>query len=52
MGEKKYIPLGPCDHAINVNCPVTGRRCGKCGWNPVVTEKRKEAIRKKMEAKV
>lgn len=45
---KKYIPLLPCKHATNVNCPETGRRCNKCGWNPEVTAKRKEAIRRKL----
>ncbi len=51
MEKKKYIPLAPCDHAANVNCPETGRRCDKCGWNPAVTAKRKVAIREKMEGK-
>lgn len=46
-----YKEFTDCQYRKNINCPEEGRRCDKCGWNPVVTAKRKEAIRKKREGK-
>ena len=33
-----------CKHNRRINC-VSGADCNKCGWNPAVTEKRKERLK-------
>lgn len=36
--------LPPCQYNQGVSCSLKGRVCPKCGWNPKVSELRKQAI--------
>ena len=40
---------GVCKKNFFVNCDGSGRQCHKCGWNPEVSEIRRERIRLKFE---
>lgn len=35
-----------CNFNCAINCPKNDRKCDKCGWNPIVSAKRKENIQK------
>lgn len=40
-----------CKENLEVACEATNRKCGVCGWNPKVSEKRLEKIREKLGVK-
>ena len=40
--SKKILP--PCKYNSGVHCPMDGRRCDKCGWNPAVAKRRKAKV--------
>lgn len=46
MSRKFKGPVGDCTMQHGLECPIRGRQCGKCGWNPEVKEKRLKKIRK------
>ena len=42
--HKKYDLLPHCKYNDGVACGETNRNCKQCGWNPIVSEMRKQAI--------
>ena len=41
---RKYDTIPHCQYNDGVACELEGRKCNRCGWNPVVSEMRKQAI--------
>lgn len=41
-----YVKKVECPHNEGCHCNPNKRDCEKCGWNPVVAEKRKQAMEK------
>lgn len=42
--RRKYDLIPHCKYNDGVACEEKGRGCKTCGWNPVVSEMRKQAI--------
>lgn len=36
-----------CKFNVYITCPAEGRKCYKCGWNPLVEAKRKKEAKSK-----
>lgn len=52
MARDKYQKLQEtdlCKFNFFVCCPGAERECGRCGWNPLVTEARKRRMRARMQ---
>ena len=44
------IDVPDCPHNNMLECPKSKHRCGQCGWNPEVREKRLKKARRKIWA--
>lgn len=42
---KKYEKIPECQYNSGVSCELKGRKCAKCGFNPIVSELRIQAIK-------
>lgn len=42
---KKYEKIPDCKFNSGVSCELKDRKCSKCGFNPIVSEMRIEAIK-------
>lgn len=42
---KKYEKVPECQYNSGVSCELKGRKCSICGFNPIVSEMRIEAIK-------
>lgn len=49
MSKKEYVES--CKYNTFVGCNEEGRKCDKCGWCPVVSDKRLKKIRKELGVK-
>lgn len=42
QGKLEIAPIHPCIYNRQIRCDL--HKCGVCGWNPKVEQKRKEAL--------
>lgn len=42
---KKYEKVPECQYNSGVSCELKGRKCSNCGFNPIVSELRIQAIK-------
>lgn len=42
--HRKYDLIPHCQYNDGIACEKSNRRCKTCGWNPIVSEMRKQAI--------